>query len=108
MWAVMVPIMVVACGIAVVPILYRSTVALGGTERSRSQHLHLMSQSATKPASDTDLQVTCAPCGHTMTASCRDELFGQLARHESQWHGIPRLDRLVVKPEQWIPPRIGS
>jgi hypothetical protein len=108
MWAVMVPIMVVGCGVAVGPVAYRSFSTSRGTERSRLPHLQLMSQSATKPADDADLQMTCAPCGYKLTASCRDELFGKLALHESQWHGIPRLAPVVVQQERWFPPRVGS
>ena len=110
MWGVMIPLMVVGCGVAVVPIGYQSWKVSRFGERSRLPHYDLMSRAMTEPSDDAhpQLAVTCAPCGYTVGAASRDELFGKLALHESQWHGIPRLHPMppARQADAWYPERV--
>jgi len=89
MWiALGVPLMLLACAIAIVPVLY-------GTHR-KNWHPGLIAEPVELVATTAQqMEVTCPPCGEVVRASGHEALL--VALHEHAWirHGVPHSSSVL-------------
>lgn len=83
MWiAVGIPLMLLACAIALAPVLY-------GTLR-RNWHPELIAKPGPSVAATAQqMEVTCPPCGEVVRASGHEALLTALHEHAWTRHGVP-------------------
>jgi hypothetical protein len=86
MWiALGIPLMLLACAIAIVPVLY-------GTHR-KNWHPGLIAGPVATPTQQ--MEVTCPPCGEVVRASGHESLLTALHEHAWTRHGVPHSESVL-------------
>jgi hypothetical protein len=102
MWfALGIPLMLLACAIAMAPVLY-------GTHR-RNWHPELIAKPV-EPFAPTarQVEVTCPPCGEVVRASGHEALLAALHEHAWTRHGVPHSESVLRSTTITIPGLLGS
>lgn len=93
MWLVIsIPLMILGCGIAIVPVLW------GSLRQHRGRPVLGVGAPAPGSAAVPErpmLEVMCPPCGTTISGRSRADLVRAVDRHAWAAHGVPSHDAVV-------------
>lgn len=90
MWiAVSIPLMLLACGIATVPLVQ-------GSIRHSRQDEDQAPKEPTVDAAAGRVEVVCPPCGARLRAADNDSLLAEARRHAWAKHGVPNSEHVLA------------
>lgn len=88
MWIVVsIPLMLLACAIAIVPVLHGSIV------HHRSE---LAGNQGVPEKKENGVEVVCPPCGARLRAADSEELLAETRRHAWRVHGVPHPEHVLA------------
>ncbi len=95
MWiALTVPLALLGCAVAIVPVLYGS-IRVNRSEATLRTEARPTPITESTQAPSQKLEVVCPPCGAVLRGTESAQLFEEVSHHAWRVHGVPQPDRVL-------------